>query len=101
MNKIMIAVAACAIVLTSGCTHTQQDLGLAKPVQVPDLPPALSRKASKLPNIMDNTMGTTVVDGANTDIIYNDVAWRLNHLIDFYNCIKTSINNKTEADCLK
>lgn len=95
MKKIILIA-----LLLSACKHT--DTGLATPVQIPELPPILAKKAESLPQITDPSMGGLVVQGAEDDSEYNTVSNQLNKLIDFYNCIKVSINNKSNAkECLK
>lgn len=98
MKKFLILVAAIAL---SAC-KTVPDTGLAKPVQIPELPANLAVKAKSLPPITDNTMGGLVIEGANTDMKYNEVAHQLNNVIDLYNCIRVSINEKKEIKtCLQ
>lgn len=95
MKKIILIA-----LLLSACKHT--DTGLAEPIQIPDLPPILAKKAESLPQITDPSMGGLVVQAAEDDSEYNTVSKQLNKLIDFYNCIKVSINNKSNAkECLK
>lgn len=94
MKKLILL---CTFVL-SACAH--QDLHVmpgVTPVQVPALPSNLAIKAKKLPPITDNTMGGREVIGANTDQAYNAVAWQLNQIIDLYNCVRDSINNKMKS----
>lgn len=85
--------------LLGGCCKTV-DTGLAKPVRIPDIPSGLSEKAGPLPQLTDPSMGALVLDGAASDMQYNEVAHRNNKLIDLYNCVKESINNKKEIKCL-
>ena len=99
-SKIMImllplALAACATTkdepVPSGVTA----------VRVPELPYPLNQRATRLPDITDNTMGGQVEAGIEADTAYNDVAFRYNNLIDLYNCVKDAINNKQEVEeCL-
>lgn len=81
------------------CAH---NTGLAKPVQIPELPANLAEKARALPEITDASMGNLVVDGVNSDMQYNSVSIQLNNLIDLYNCVKVSINEKKDIkSCLQ
>ena len=87
--------------LLSACAHNV-GTGLAKPVQLPELPANLSQKAKALPELTDTSMGNLVVDGANADMQYNSVSIQLNNLIDLYNCIKVSVNEKKDINlCLQ
>lgn len=89
------------VLFLSACTHTQ-DTGLAKSVQIPDLPPNLAQKAEPLPPLTDPTMGGLVKSAIDTDMKYNSKAYQLNSLIDLYNCVKTSINDKKDIkSCLQ
>ena len=90
MKKVLILLFA-----LSACTHTS-DTGLTTHVQIPDLPSNLAQKAGPLPPLKDPTMGGLVEDGTNTDMQYNSVSHQLNNLIDLYNCVKTSINEKKD-----
>lgn len=87
--------------LLSACAH-KVDTGLVKPVQLPELPSNLSEKAKALPKITGASMGSLVVDGTNADMQYNAVSIQLNNLIDLYNCIKVSVNEKKDINlCLQ
>jgi hypothetical protein len=88
-----------SLVLLGGCCKTL-DTGLAKPVQIPPIPEALAKKAGSLPKLEERTMGALVLDGAASDMQYNSVAHQNNKLIDLYNCVRESINNKKEIECL-
>lgn len=84
----------------SACTHGP-NTGLAPAVLIPDLPSNLAQKAGPLPPLTDPNMGPLVVDATNTDMQYNSVAHQLNSVIDIYNCVKTSINEKKDIEhCL-
>lgn len=100
MKRIVAALSA--LLLLGGCfgTTSEGNPGV-KSIQIPDAPPELLVKAKQLPPITDPTMGGLVQDGVQTDIIYNDVSFRYNKLIDLYLCVQTSVNNKTDIDkCL-
>lgn len=101
MKKVIIS---CLLVLSlSGCFGEKElDIGIAKPIQVPDAPEYLMKKAERLPDITDPSFGGIMVDGAETDSKYNDVANRYNLLIDFYKCMQVSVNEKKDIkECLK
>lgn len=88
--------------LLTGCKHWLGDLPDTKPVQVPELPAELSKKAERLPELTDNTMGGVVLDAAATDKKYNAVAHQTNSLIKYYNCVKASVNEKKDLkQCLQ
>lgn len=95
MKKVLVLLFA-----LSACTH-KPDTGLVTQVQIPDLPSNLAQKAGSLPPLTDPNMGPLVVDATNTDMQYNSVAHQLNSVIDIYNCVKTSINQKKDINsCL-
>ena len=80
----------------------QTTTGLAPNARIPDLPANLEKKAGPLPQLTDPSMGALVRDGAATDMQYNSVATQTNNLIDLYNCVKTSMNDKKDPkECLK
>lgn len=99
-NILLVTVASLLLV---GCNREWLgDLPTTKPVQVPDLPVKLAKKAEALPPLTDNTMGGREFDAAETDRKYNEVAHQTNGLIKFYNCVKDSVNNKKDIkQCLK
>jgi hypothetical protein len=108
--KIILALTA--LTLISACSTTQTKLGKkdvgmiivdnkkvpmpevgeAQAVQVPELPDALSQRATRLPDLVDGTLKGTQRDGANTDSLYNDLAFRHNALITAYGCVRTAVN---------
>ena len=91
------------LLLLSACGHDNAHVvpGI-KPVVIPALPANLSVKAKRLPDITDNTMGGREVIGAADDQAYNAVAHQLNKVIDLYDCVRDSINNKkTIESCSK
>lgn len=97
MNKLLLI----PIFLLASCGH-DQETGLANWPVIPDLPHELNKKAEKLPDIKDNSIGALVIDGTETDIKYNDVSTRLNAVLDIYECVKTSFNNKkSPEECFK
>jgi len=91
------------LLLLSACGHDDVHVvpGV-KPVVIPALPANLSVKANKLSPITDNTMGGREVIGAADDQAYNAIAHQLNKVIDLYDCVRNSINNKkTTESCTK
>lgn len=95
MKSYILAVA----LLLSACA-TNNSTGLAPAVQIPPLPDNLAQKAKALPASSDLTMGGQVKDNTHNIREYNGVSTQLNHLIDVYNCVKDSVNNKKELKCL-
>lgn len=92
------------VTLTAGSCDRKDglDIGIAKPVQIPDAPAHLMKKAERLPDITDPSFGGIMLDAADTDAKYNDVAIRLNQLIDYTVCVQKSINEKKDIEkCLK
>ena len=88
------------LLLLSACAQVP-DTGLAEQIKVPDLPETLAEKAKPLPPLTDTSMGGLVVDGTNSDMQYNSVSHQLNSVIDLYNCVKPSTNEKKDiTNCL-
>jgi hypothetical protein len=73
--------------------------GLALGPQIPPIPENLARKATALEGNSDVTMGGQVRDNNGNIRAYNGVAYQTNSLIDLYNCVRESINNKKEIKC--
>ena len=70
-------------------------------IQVPDLPIKLSQKAPRLPKFSAKNMGEGQIDATIVDQKYNALAFQANSLIDFYNCVKLSVNTKADlTKCL-
>lgn len=88
---------AAALFLTA-CGHTGTPPPGVEYPKVPDLPTYYQEKATSLPPVTDRSMGNLTVDSAETSEKYNDVAHRYNGLVDLYNCVKESINQKKVAD---
>lgn len=86
-----------ALLLSACATNST---GLAPAVQIPPLPENLAQKAKALPLSNDLTMGGQVKDNTHNIREYNEVSIQLNHVIDVYNCMRDSINNKKELKCL-
>ena len=76
-----------------------KETGLAPQVQIPPIPANLALKAEALPPNTDVTMGGQVQDNTRNIRAYNSVATQVNNLIDLYNCVRESINNKKEIKC--
>ena len=94
--KNFITVVTALLVLSACATNNPLLPGLAKPVQIPELPLELSRKATRLPDIKDPTFGGIIKDGAEADQQYNAVSHQLNKLIDLYICVRESINREVD-----
>jgi hypothetical protein len=90
MKRVLILLFA-----LSACTH-KPDIGLVTAVQIPDLPPNMAQKAGPLPELKDPSMAALVEDATNADMRYNSVSHQLNSVIDIYNCVKVSINEKKD-----
>jgi len=95
MMKCFFIVTVVTMLFTGCATTEQQPIGLAKPVQVPALPPELSRKAARLPDIKDDTFGGIIKDGLETDKSYNAIAHQLNAVIDLYECVRKAMNKES------
>lgn len=94
MRKLIIA----SLIFLSACAH-DTDIGLANPVKIPDLPLSLAIRADRLPDLTDPSMGAQQIDSTATDIKYNNVAFQVNNLIDLYQCVQKSINEKKDIKC--
>ncbi len=94
MKKLVIVSA----LLLSACAN-KPDTGLAPAVQIPPIPENLAQKAEPLPPITDPTMGGLVKANIDSSKKYNAVSFQLNKLIDLYNCVMDSVNNKKELKC--
>lgn len=85
------------ILIGSLLSSCGKDTGLAPPAQLPPLPERLAEKSYQLPANSDTSMGAQVLDNTNTIKQYNQVATDKNRLIDIYNCVRDSINNKKDV----
>lgn len=94
MKKLIIV----AALLVSACA-SKPDTGLAPAVQIPPIPENLAQKAEPLPPVTDPTMGGLVQANVQSSRQYNSVSFQLNKLIDLYNCVRDSVNNKKEFKC--
>lgn len=94
MKKLVIVSA----LLLSACAN-KPDTGLAPAVEIPPIPENLAQKAEPLPPITDPTMGGLVKANIDSSKKYNAVSFQLNKLIDLYNCVMDSVNNKKELKC--
>lgn len=87
-----LALALCLVL--AGCSTSRGgETGLARSASIPELPPELAIKAEQLPPLTTNTMGGLQVQGSIDDATYNSVAFRLNDVIDIYNCVRDSYNS--------
>lgn len=101
IKKTLLGLALFATLTAGSCGERELDIGIAPPVQIPDAPAPLLKKAEPLPPITDPSFGGIMVDGGDTDVKYNDIAIRYNLLIDFTLCIQKSINEKKDIkECL-
>lgn len=89
------------VLLLSGCAHTQETV-IVDPPKVPRLPAHYDIKAARLPDIVDPSFGGIMVDGTESDIKYNSLSIKYNQLLDIYNCVRVSINERKDPiTCLK
>lgn len=94
MKKLIIV----AALLVSACA-ADKGTGLAPAVQIPPIPENLAQKPKPLPPITDPTMGGLVQANVQSSREYNSVSFQLGKLIDLYNCVRDSVNNKKEMKC--
>lgn len=85
------------LLLVAGCA--KPDTGLAPAVQIPSLPENLAQKATQLEPNTDASLKGQILDNTTNIRKYNSVAFQTNKLIEFYNCVRDSINNKKELKC--
>jgi hypothetical protein len=95
MKRYILLLLPMALML-EGCPD--RSTGLAPAVQIPPIPSELSKKATPLPANTDASMGGQVTDNTNNIKAYNSIGVQLNKLIDLYNCVRQSVNNK-ETKC--
>jgi len=93
MRALIIA----AMLSLSACATTP-DLGEAKPVSVPALPPTLAERAKALPPLTDKSVKGQLEDAIATDRAYNDLAHRYNALVDLYECVRSAINDSKPCE---
>lgn len=101
MNKSILSLTLVVLLSACGKPLPKPELLSAKPVQVPELTVTLAKKANRLPDITDPSLGGIIKDGIDTDIKYNALAYRYNRLVDFYNCIRNTVNTKDVDKCLQ
>jgi hypothetical protein len=105
MKNLLIP--ALAVMMLSACATTKTpapDVGVAPPPQMPELPETLSRKAERLPDIADRSLGGLHRDGVNTDAAYNELAHRYNALVDAWGCVRQALNARDPSEinsCLR
>ena len=81
------------LLLLAGCASSTQT-GLAPGIQIPPLTEALAKRPERLPPLVDNTMGTLVLDTYARDTQYYNMADQLDTLINLYNCVRSAVNQK-------
>jgi hypothetical protein len=91
MKKILLVA-----LLLSACKHTDTGTGIT----IPPVPVQLSQRAESLPPNNDATFAGQIRDNNNNIRAYNKVASEKNALLDLYNCVRESINNRREPKCL-
>jgi hypothetical protein len=101
MNRSILALILVLGLSACGKSLPKPEIISAKPVQVPELTVSLAKKADRLPDITDPSLGGIIKDGIDTDIKYNALAFRYNRLVDFYNCVKIAVNIKDLDKCLQ
>ena len=114
MKKVLVTIMGCLAL--SACAHGPtvdvntsddivvdgQTIGRAPPPKMPELPPALSQRATRLPDLTDNTVSGLQADAIETDRRYNDVSHQLNSVLDAWECVRTALNSgKDAAECFK
>jgi hypothetical protein len=83
--------------LLIGCT--KPDTGLAVAVQVPPLPAQLAEKPKPLPANNDTSMGGQVLDNTRNIRAYNEVGFKYNRLLEYYECVREAVNKRKKPEC--
>lgn len=92
-----LAIIAAMLLGLSACGTTRGvETPEVTPISMPPLPSQLSRRAGRLPDITDPTMGGDQVRGAEDDQRYNQVAWQLNTVITAWECVRQAMQNRTD-----
>jgi hypothetical protein len=83
--------------LLVGCAKPDTGLGVA--VQVPPLPAQLNEKARPLPANNDTSMGGQVLDNTRNIRAYNQVGFKYNRLLEYYECVRKAVNQRKKPKC--
>jgi len=59
----------------------------------------LAKKATRLPDLTDPTMGGQTRAGVDTDSRYNALALRYNNLLDWIDCVIEGVNSGKKPEC--
>lgn len=94
MKKLIILAAALSLTACGTTGTVKPEVGVAPAAKVPALPDRMKQKAERLPDITDKSLGGVHKDGVNTDVKYNDLAYRYNFLVDAWGCVADAINNR-------
>lgn len=92
MKRLVVGLA----LLLSACGGERPQTGMAPPPALPELPEPLRKRAEPLPPITDPSVEGMLRDSVDTDIRYNEVGSQLNALLDAYECIKRSLNERAD-----
>lgn len=95
MKKLIILASALALSACATTSDPGPDVGVAPPAKVPTLDKSKFPKAERLPDITDKSLGGVHKDGVNTDVKYNDLAYKYNFIIDAWDCVANAINNRS------
>jgi hypothetical protein len=95
MKKILLIPLAALLLTGCGLDDSRPDVGVAPAAKMPDLPSTLKKKAERLPDITDGSLGGIHTDGSKADSTYNDLAFRYNALVDAWGCVADALNNRT------
>lgn len=72
------------------------------PASLPAIPKSIDVDPAPLPQLPNGEMGTVVVDSAETTRSYGILATRFNTLREFYNCVRTQMNeHKAPSECVR
>ena len=83
--------------LLVGCA--KPETGLAVGIQVPPVPLQLSEKAKALSPNNDTSMGGQVLDNTRNIREYNEVGFKYNRLLEYYNCVREAVNQRKKPEC--
>lgn len=84
------------LLLLTGCA-TVPDVGIAEPVQIPELPAQYLEAPEPLPKLTDNSFEALQRDAFETDIKYNILSNRYIDIVEIYNCVRETVNKKGDT----
>lgn len=97
MKNIILAL---ALVMSLSACGKSVDIGVGvENIKAPPLPEHYAKKAERLPDITDPSFGGIMINSTETDIEYNNLAYRYNELVDIYYCVTKALNERKNTKC--